>query len=55
MDYFNTQPLLVAIAFSALVNFLRLVVPSVRVFGDDVTFAALFITFIKLSWVRFGA
>ena len=54
MDYFNTQPLLVAIAFSALVNFPRLVVPSVRVFGDDFTFAALLNTFNILSFVKRG-
>ena len=54
MDYFNVQPLLVAIAFSVLVNLLRLVVPSVRVFGDDVTFAALLNTFNILSFVKRG-
>lgn len=52
MDYFNTHPFLVAIAFSALVNLPRLVDPSVRVFGDDVTFAALLNTFNILSFVK---
>ena len=52
MDYFNTQPLLVAIAFSVLVNLPRLVVPSVRVF--DFTFAALLNTFNILSFVKRG-
>ena len=52
VNYFNTQPLLVAIAFSASVNFLRLVDPSVKVFGDDVTFAALLNTFNILSFVK---
>ena len=52
MDYFNTHPLLVAIAFSASVNLLRLVDPSVRVFEDDLTFAALLNTFNILSFVK---
>lgn len=54
MDYFNTHPLLVAIAFSALVNLLRLVDPSVRVFGELVTSAALLNTFNILSFVKRG-
>lgn len=54
MDYFNTHPLLVAIAFSLVVSLLRLVDPSVRVFGDDFTFAALLNTFNILSFVKRG-